>query len=65
MEVDMIRRLCNIAFESGVVAEDWKSAVFVLLNKGKGENTECMNYKSINLFSVVGRTYAQILIKSH
>ena len=32
-------------FESGGVPEDWKSAVIVPLYKGKGERTECKNYK--------------------
>ena len=32
--VDWIWRLCNIAFESGVLLEDWRSAVTIPLNKG-------------------------------
>ena len=38
------RRLCSMAFEIGVVSEDWRSAVIVHLYKGKGEKTECKNY---------------------
>ena len=38
--VDWIWRLYNMAFESGVVLEDWKSAMIVPLYKGKGERTE-------------------------
>ena len=34
--VDWIWRLCNMAFESGVMPEDWRSAVNVPLYKGKG-----------------------------
>ena len=34
-----------MAFESGVVAEDWRSAVNVPLYKGKGESTKCKNYR--------------------
>ena len=37
--VDWIWRPCNMSFESGVVPEDWSSAVNVGLNKGKGEMT--------------------------
>ena len=36
--VDWIWSLCSMAFESGVVPEDWISAVTVPLYKGKGEN---------------------------
>ena len=37
MVVDWIWRLCNIAFESGVVSEDLRSAVIAPQYKGKGE----------------------------
>ena len=47
--VDGIWRLCNMAFESGVVPEDWRSAVIVLLYKVKGKRTECKNYRGISL----------------
>ena len=36
--VDWIWRLRNMAFESGVVPDDWKFAVVVPLYKGKGED---------------------------
>ena len=32
--VDWIWSLCNMAFENGVMPEDWRSAVIVLLYKG-------------------------------
>ena len=38
-----------MAFESGVVPEDWRSPVIVLLYKGKGERNECKNYRGISL----------------
>ena len=49
--VGWIWRLCNMALESSVVSEDWKSAVIVPLNKDKGERSECKNYKGISLLS--------------
>ena len=58
--VDWVWRLCNMAFESGVVPEDWRSAVIVPLCKGKGERTESSKYRGIGL-SVVGQIYARIL----
>ena len=57
-----IWRLCNMAFESGVVAEDWRSAVIVPMYKGKGGRTECKNYRDISLLSVIGKIYAGILV---
>ena len=52
-----------MAFESGVVPEDWGSAVIVLLYKGKGERTECKNYRGISLLSMVGKIYVGILVE--
>ena len=43
--VDWIWRLFNIAFENNVVPEDCRSAMIVQLYKGKGERTECSNYR--------------------
>ena len=72
--VDWIWKLCNMAFESSdvmsiestisrsVVPEDWKSVVIVPLYKGKGEGTECKNYRGISLLSVVGKLYAEVLV---
>ena len=50
-----------MAFESGVVPENWRSAVIVPLYsyKGKGESK---NYRGINLLSVVGKIYAGVLV---
>ena len=51
-----------MAFERGVVAEDWRSAVIVPLYKVKGERAECKNYRGISQSSVVGKIYAGILV---
>ena len=51
-----------MAFESGVVPEDWRSAVILPLYNDKGERSECMNYRGISLLSVVGKIYAGILV---
>ena len=50
-----------MAFESDVVAEDWRS-VIVPLYKGKGEWTQCKNYRCIGLISVVRKIYMGILV---
>ena len=51
-----------MAFENGIVPEDWRSAVIVPLYNGKVERNECKNYKGINLLSVVGKICAEILV---
>ena len=60
--VDWIWRVCSMAFESGVVPEDWRSTVIVPLYKGKGERNECKNYRGISLLSMVRKIYAGILV---
>ena len=44
------------------MAEDWISAGIVPLYKGKGERTECRNYRGISSLSVDGKIYAGILV---
>ena len=44
-----------MSFASGV-PEDWRSAVIVPLYRGKGERTECKNYKGISLLNMVGKS---------
>ena len=46
--LDWIWRLCNMAFESGVVPEDWSSTMIVM----NVMNDECKNYRGISLLSV-------------
>ena len=62
MVVYWIWNLCNMSFENGVLPKDLRSAVIVLLYKGKGERAECKNYIRISLLSVVGKIYAEILV---
>ena len=63
--VDWIWRLCNMAFESGAVPENFRSAVIVPLCKGKGERTQCKNYRGVlQLFSHVEGTERDRIAKS-
>ena len=49
-----------MAFESNVLPRDWRSALTVPLNKGKGERIECENYRGISLLSVVEKIYGDL-----
>ena len=51
-----------MAFECCCVPGNWRSAVIVPLYKGKGERTECKNYRGISLLSMVGKIYMGILV---
>ena len=52
-----------MAFESDFVPEDWRSAVIVPQYKGKGEGSECKNYRGISLLSVVLKIFAGIILE--
>ena len=58
--VDWIWMQCNMALESGVVPENRRAVV--PLYKGKGEKTECSNYRGVILLSVIGKIYVGILV---
>ena len=60
--VDWIWSLCNTAFKSVVVPEDWRSTVIAPLYTGKVEMIECKNYRGISLLTVVGKIYVGILV---
>ena len=49
-----------MAFESGMVPEDWRSNVLVPLYKGKRERTEYRTYRGIRLLSVAGKICARV-----
>ena len=51
-----------MAFESGVVPEDWMSPLTVKLYKGKIERNKCKNYRCICFLIVVAKIYAGVLI---
>ena len=59
---DWIWKLCNMAFESGVVPEDLRSAVIVPLHNSKEEIIKCKNYRGISLLSGVSKIYLDILV---
>ena len=62
--MDWIGGCVILLLKSGVVPEDWRSAVIIPLYKGKGERTECSKYRDISLLSLAGKIYARIFIDS-
>ena len=48
MLMDWICRLCSKTFESGVMPEDWRSAVIIPLYKGTRDRNDCQNYRVIS-----------------
>ena len=61
MVVDWIWRMYNMAFESGVVPEDWRSAVIVPCTRVKEREMNVV-IRYVNLLSMVAKIHAGILV---
>ncbi len=51
------------AYKAGRVPQDWSKAAIVPMYKGKGDKSECGNYRGISLLSIPGKVYGKILIR--
>ena len=60
MVVDWVAKVFNIVWGEGVAPSDWKNAVIIPVYK-KDSRLDCMNYRGINLMSVVGKVFARVL----
>ena len=62
--LEWLRRICNVCVLEEKVSNDWMRAIVVPIYKGKGDRSECKNYRGISLLSIPGKVYGRILIKS-
>ena len=53
--------LCQ-CWKEGAVPQDMRDAKVVTLYKNKGERIDCNNYIGISLISVIGKTFAWVLL---
>ena len=61
--INILIRICQMAWEVGKVPEDWTLAVIVPLYKGKGCRDVCASYRGISLLSIPGKVYGRIIIE--
>ncbi len=61
--VKWVHRVIKRVWEVERVPEDWQKAILVPLYKGKGDRSECSNWRGISLLSVVGKVFAHILLE--
>lgn len=59
----LVYLIFNKYWRCGRVPGVWAKAVILPLYKGKGSQQECKNYRGISLLSVVGKSYAKVLIE--
>jgi hypothetical protein len=58
----VVKWMARISFRSGVVPRDRRRACVVPIYKGKGERTECKNYRGISMLSIGGKVYGRVLV---
>ena len=49
-------------WREGAVPQDMRDAKIVTLYKNKGEGSDCNNYRSISILSIIGKVYAWVLL---
>lgn len=49
-------------WEEGTVPQDMRDANIITLYKNKGDRSDCNNYRGISLLSIVGKTFARVIL---
>ena len=53
--------VCEV-WNGAPVHQDWIDAILVCLYKGKGQKSECGNYRGISLLEAVGKVFSKLLL---
>ena len=61
--LEWLTRVCRVCIRDERVPSDWMRAIIVPLYKGKGDRSDCKNYRGISLLSVPGKVYGRLLIE--
>ena len=61
--LEPLHELLCLGWQEGGVPQDMRDAQIVTLYKGKGDRSDCNNYRGISLLSIVGKVFARILLK--
>ena len=61
--LEWLTRVCKVCVSEEKVPNDWIRAIIVPLYKGKGDRSDCKNYRGISLLSIPGKVYGRIVIE--
>ena len=61
--VNHLHKLLCHCWDEGTIPQDMRDANIVTLYKNKGDRSDCNNYRSISLLSIVGKAFARVLLK--
>ena len=59
----MAKEVFNACVLVEKIPNDWMRAIIIPIYKGKGDRSECKNYREISLLSIPGKEYGRILIE--
>ncbi len=54
-------KICQVAWDGGVMPADWTKAIIVPVYKGKGRRGKCGSYRGISLLSVPGKIHGKVI----
>ncbi len=54
-------KICQVAWDGGVVPAHWTKAIIVPVYKEKGRRGDCGSYRGISLLSVPGKVYGKVI----
>lgn len=58
---DILTKIINLSFETGIFPEDLKIAKVIPIFKNKGSNQDCNNYRPISLLSNVDKIFEKLV----
>ncbi|KAL8568561.1 hypothetical protein ACOMHN_058498 [Nucella lapillus] len=64
-QTSLLEHLYNLllqCWEDGTVPQDMHDANIITLYKNKGDRSDCNNYRGISLLSIVGKTFARVVL---
>lgn len=61
--ISELHEILCLCWREGVVPQNTRDANIVTLYKHKGDRSDCNNYRSISLLSVVGKVFAWVTLK--